>query len=356
VAKAAEQFKDAGQQDSQEFATYLLDCLHEDLNRVQGKKPAVEFPDINDEILKKKGEERYAAECWYLYLQRDKSVIVDLFQGQLRSEVQCLKCSNVSTRFDPFMYLSVPVVDKNGMPLTDLGSCIRAFTQPDKLSGQNQWYCSRCRAHVDAVQRLSLWKLPPILLVHLKRFRYGAHGRAGAPQALGLQPQRGFSAAQYTTPGTQVATLPLAYVPRPCAPTSHVARPPGPTTSVNHLQVPGPTASLNHLQAGYGSTVAKLPQSARSGQPVMAQPVMAQPVMAQPIVASALAVGASKLSHEIACDLKGIDFHEQFHAIPDNSPQKDAPLYDVFGVVNHMGSCGAGHNNAAVEQVLFGAK
>ncbi len=38
-----------------------------------------------------------------------RSVIVDLFQGQFKSTVNCDVCDKMSVTFDPFMYLSVPL-------------------------------------------------------------------------------------------------------------------------------------------------------------------------------------------------------------------------------------------------------
>jgi hypothetical protein len=52
-----------------------------------------------------------AAEAWCNYLLRDKSVIVDLFQGQLRSTLTCGECSGKKVKFDSFMYLSLPIQD-----------------------------------------------------------------------------------------------------------------------------------------------------------------------------------------------------------------------------------------------------
>jgi hypothetical protein len=46
---------------------------------------------------------------WDIYLERNKSVIVDTFHGQFRSTVICSKCSHVSVTFEPFMYLPVPL-------------------------------------------------------------------------------------------------------------------------------------------------------------------------------------------------------------------------------------------------------
>lgn len=82
-----------GQQDSQELLTFLLDALHEDLNRVL-KKPFDEIPDFKDGD----GDEELIAlaeTCWKLYRRRNDSVIVDLFQGQYKSTLICPDCKKV---------------------------------------------------------------------------------------------------------------------------------------------------------------------------------------------------------------------------------------------------------------------
>jgi ubiquitin C-terminal hydrolase len=50
-----------------------------------------------------------AAEAWRRHLQRNQSMVVDLFQGQLRCQTTCPVCGRPSTTFDPFLFLSVPV-------------------------------------------------------------------------------------------------------------------------------------------------------------------------------------------------------------------------------------------------------
>ena len=34
------------------------------------------------------------------------------------------------------------------------------------------WYCKQCETHVEALKKLDLYRLPPILVMHLKRFNY----------------------------------------------------------------------------------------------------------------------------------------------------------------------------------------
>lgn len=109
-SRFAPQFAGYGQHDTQEFLAFLLDGLHEDLNRIK-KKPYIEKPDW-----KPGGGDRELAElgkeCWEGYKKRNDSVIVDLFQGQLQSTLVCPECHKESITMDPFMYLTVP------MPIT----------------------------------------------------------------------------------------------------------------------------------------------------------------------------------------------------------------------------------------------
>jgi ubiquitin C-terminal hydrolase len=94
------------QQDAQEFLSEMLDSLHEDVNRVI-VKPYVKAPE--DHVWDKLTLTQQAEDAWQRHLQRNRSVLVDLFQGQLMSEVTCQSCKRNSRTFDPFMLLSVPL-------------------------------------------------------------------------------------------------------------------------------------------------------------------------------------------------------------------------------------------------------
>ena len=54
-------------------------------------------------------DEVVAKEAWDNHLLRNRSVVVDLFHGQLKSCVKCHKCGTTSVRFDPFTFLSLPL-------------------------------------------------------------------------------------------------------------------------------------------------------------------------------------------------------------------------------------------------------
>lgn len=93
LQRFAPQFSGYQQHDSQELVAFLLDGLHEDLNRVL-KKPYVEKPDWEGgddlELVK------LAQHSWEGYMKRNDSIIVDLFQGQYQSTLVCPECEKVN--------------------------------------------------------------------------------------------------------------------------------------------------------------------------------------------------------------------------------------------------------------------
>ena len=104
LGKRVARFSGYGQQDSCELLNWLIDLLHEDLNRVT-KKPYIEMPDYHDG----EGDDEMSKLFWGSFLARNQSIIVDLMYGQLKSTVKCIECGNISITFDPFLTLSLPI-------------------------------------------------------------------------------------------------------------------------------------------------------------------------------------------------------------------------------------------------------
>ena len=106
LSRFAPQFTGFQQQDSHELLAFLLDGLHEDLNRIM-KKPYVELGSHVG-----KTDAQFAEESWQDHKKRNDSIIVDIFHGLLKSTLNCLVCNEISIKFDPFCYLSVPLPSK----------------------------------------------------------------------------------------------------------------------------------------------------------------------------------------------------------------------------------------------------
>ncbi|KAK7396058.1 hypothetical protein VNO78_16790 [Psophocarpus tetragonolobus] len=112
LVRFAPQFSGHNQHDSQELLAFLLDGLHEDLNRVK-HKPYIKSRDADG-----RPDEEVADEYWANHIARNDSIIVDVCQGQYKSTLVCPVCNKVSVTFDPFMYLSLPLQSTTSRTMT----------------------------------------------------------------------------------------------------------------------------------------------------------------------------------------------------------------------------------------------
>lgn len=145
--KVTSLFMGFGQHDSQEFMSFLLDAIHEDLNRNKTKPVIVEdqSDDGSDDLcdqspsLSRAKRKRVTAKLvnkanklWKQYKSFNDSIIIDLFCGQFKSILTCPDCSKVSNQglrdhsrlvvlsfvlqrsitFDPFLYVPLPIPPK----------------------------------------------------------------------------------------------------------------------------------------------------------------------------------------------------------------------------------------------------
>ncbi|XP_017289641.1 ubiquitin carboxyl-terminal hydrolase 2a isoform X2 [Kryptolebias marmoratus] len=162
IQRYAPRFVGYNQQDAQEFLRFLLDGLHNEVNRVTVRPRGImeDFDHLPDEEKGKK--------MWSKYLEREDSKIVDLFVGQLRSSLTCSHCGFCSTVFDPFWDLSLPIA--KGYGEVSLMDCMRLFTKEDVLDGDEKPTCYRCKARRRCTKKFTIQNFPKILVLHLKRF------------------------------------------------------------------------------------------------------------------------------------------------------------------------------------------
>ncbi|KAJ8603331.1 hypothetical protein MRB53_042184 [Persea americana] len=100
-------FSGFGQQDSQEYLSFLVDALHEDLNRIE-KKPYFENPDSDDARV---NDPAYLIELGETYRSnhraRNDSIAMDLFSGFYKNTMECPTCDKISVTFDPYSLLTL---------------------------------------------------------------------------------------------------------------------------------------------------------------------------------------------------------------------------------------------------------
>jgi ubiquitin carboxyl-terminal hydrolase 2/21 len=164
VQKYAVRFSGYHQQDAQEFLRFFIEGVHDDLNSVRRKPVYSSLDDANMKDGKK--SEMY----WDRYISREKSMIQDLFVGQLKSTLTCTVCEHRSVTYDPFWDLSLPIPSRSKTEEVNITRCFRAFTQEEILDGDEKPTCEKCKKRRKCTKRFQIEIFPKILVIHLKRF------------------------------------------------------------------------------------------------------------------------------------------------------------------------------------------
>nr|XP_050865363.1 ubiquitin carboxyl-terminal hydrolase 46 isoform X1 [Vespula vulgaris] len=150
LRKEKEEFDNYMQQDAHEFLNFLINHINEIIlaERSQTKQTGG----------KGAGDAGSPPEPTWVH---------EIFQGILTSETRCLNCETVSSKDEDFFDLQVDV-DQN----TSITYCLRCFSNTETLCSDNKFKCDHCSSYQEAQKRMRVKKLPMILALHLKRFKY----------------------------------------------------------------------------------------------------------------------------------------------------------------------------------------
>uniref|UniRef100_A0A183CDX1 ubiquitinyl hydrolase 1 n=1 Tax=Globodera pallida TaxID=36090 RepID=A0A183CDX1_GLOPA len=102
--------------------------------------------------------------------QFSSSPVNDFFNLTTISELRCKTCNATSVRFEAVTQISVE------LPSTDnclkLKDCLNAHFSTTTLDAP--WNCPRCKSKQPATRSTKIWKIPAVLIIHLKRFSLSA--------------------------------------------------------------------------------------------------------------------------------------------------------------------------------------
>lgn len=170
IWKVVPRFRGYQQQDAHEFLRYMLDRLHTELLHLLPDATLKDNPYIS---LGQKGR---------------NSIVTSVFGGMLQSEVRCLNCSMESKKHDPFLDLSLDIPEKcqsykklrdkdsgdesQKSPPCNIFDCLTSFIEVEELAETELYYCNNCKSKQRSTKRFWIRRLPNVLCLHLKRFRW----------------------------------------------------------------------------------------------------------------------------------------------------------------------------------------
>jgi ubiquitin C-terminal hydrolase len=161
------------QQDSQEFLTFLLNSIEDELSKkmiyIPGQYAKLyKKHNVYDNIIMIK-----AVQMWTNYIKNEFSIIKNLFGGMTHITIKCEYCSNISHNFDitQLLQLSIPCIDD-----LDLYKCMDEYSREEQVDKKNKINCDLCGRKSKSLKQTLLWKTPKVLIIQLKRFKVNDYG------------------------------------------------------------------------------------------------------------------------------------------------------------------------------------
>jgi ubiquitin carboxyl-terminal hydrolase 9/13 len=167
LRKENEMFRSAMHQDAHEFLNLLLNQVVDNVDLYSKMLPAVNGGLNGNAEPSMAGAMSAMAKAHNTAGMNGAGWVHDLFEGLLTSETRCLSCENTSQRDEAFMDLSVDLEAHSSVT-----SCLRKFSEEEMLCERNKFHCDRCGGLQEAEKRMKIKRLPRILALHLKRFKY----------------------------------------------------------------------------------------------------------------------------------------------------------------------------------------
>lgn len=163
-----EMFQNSNHQDAHEFYGLVLNGVvtnvEENARRLQEQAMATEANGLSESVENALGAGLVNQSG---YQSPGTGWVHDIFEGVLTSEVKCLTCEKASQKEEVFLDLSIELEEH-----TSVTSCLRKFSAEEMMCEQNKFQCDNCGGLQEAERRMKVKRLPKVLTLHLKRFKW----------------------------------------------------------------------------------------------------------------------------------------------------------------------------------------
>ena len=159
LGKFNPQFRNLEANDSKDLILYLLQVMHQELNYYSKNVPFNGYPNQYNR-----------AQTYFAFIlsyeKTNYSIISDLFYGTYENVTKCADCNIIIYNFQKFEFLSFGVNRYHKKEFNILNG-FDDYTKIDKLTGDNQYYCNRCKKLCDAEIYTKLIWPPKNLLINI---------------------------------------------------------------------------------------------------------------------------------------------------------------------------------------------
>ncbi|PKK47082.1 hypothetical protein CI102_11757 [Trichoderma harzianum] len=150
-----------GQQDAQEFMSFLLDYLHDETNSRRNLKGNIPQPSTIPQA-----RLQAAVEYWKNYQELNRSIVDRYWRGLELSTVDCQRCHKQTHTFSTFDLVFAPVGKNQDITLED------SFREHNVVNTLDNFACDTCKRNTKAMQTTCFARMPPLLCLSFRRFDF----------------------------------------------------------------------------------------------------------------------------------------------------------------------------------------
>ncbi|KAL7792644.1 cysteine proteinase [Trichoderma ceciliae] len=150
-----------GQQDAQEFMSFLLDYLHDETNSRRNLKGSIAQPNTIPQA-----RLQAAIEYWENYQELNRSIVDRYWRGLELSTVDCQRCHKQTHTFSTFDLVFAPVGKNQDITLED------SFREHNVVNTLDNFACDSCKRNTKAMQTTCFARMPPLLCLSFRRFDF----------------------------------------------------------------------------------------------------------------------------------------------------------------------------------------
>lgn len=170
------------QNDITEFLMLYLDKLNADMS-VELLVDEEDYRKIKKNTIKVHQDKVYSnlvADmdiAWLKTVKKEFSPIMDMFYGQIVSQILCGNCNHIHHNYETYCNLSLSIkkCKKNNNDETiTLEDCLEYHFKDEMINSndKNDWKCDQCNTKSPSKKSIKLWRNPNILIISLKRFSH----------------------------------------------------------------------------------------------------------------------------------------------------------------------------------------
>jgi ubiquitin C-terminal hydrolase len=119
-----------------------------------------------------------AQKSWISFVKDEHTILNEIITGQLVNQVICGNCKKIHHNYETFRVLDIDIPEIDDINDLSVNTCLSKYFEKTIINEYedddhgDKWVCDKCNTSAKSLKTCKLVKLPDMLVISLKRFKY----------------------------------------------------------------------------------------------------------------------------------------------------------------------------------------